>query len=109
MASSIASLARAGFMGVLALGCAAALGLPLGKTGGGGGGATIGAGGRDGGGGGIKTVGEVEVGAVEEEGGSALLASSEAAFRNFSSSSVASDLVFRTQRSETMVIVDTLT
>lgn len=59
MASSIASLAKAGFMGMLALGCATVLGLPLGKTVGGGGGAKRGAGGR-GGGGGVKTV-ELEV------------------------------------------------
>lgn len=102
MASSIASLAKAGFMGVLALGCVIVLGLPLGKTGGGGGGANMGAGGV-----GIKTV-EVEVieEGVEQEGGSALPSFSEAAFLNFSSSAPASDLVCRTQRSETMVTVD---
>lgn len=92
MASSIASLAKPGFMGVLALGCATIVGLPCGKTGGGGGGANTG-----GGGGGVKT-GEVQVkegGEVEEEEGrSVLFSSSEATFLNFSSSSAASDLVF---------------
>lgn len=93
MASSIASLAKPGFMGVLALGCATIVGLPCGKTGGGGGGANTGGGG----GGGVKT-GEVQVkegGEVEEEEGrSVLFSSSEATFLNFSSSSAASDLVF---------------
>ena len=48
IASSIASLTKEGFVGALAFGCAAELGLPWGKAGGGGGGAPIG-------GGGVKT------------------------------------------------------
>lgn len=100
MASSIASLAKAGFMPWIALGCATVLGLPWGKTGGGGGGAIMGAGGGGGGSDGVKTGAQVKEG---EEGGPALLSSSEATFLNFSSSSAASDLVCRTQRSETMV------
>lgn len=105
MASSIASLAKAGFIGTLALGCATVvLGLLWGKTRGGGGGAIMGAGG---GGGGVKTGGEqVKEGGQGEEGEFGLLSSSEA-FLNFSSSSAASDLVCRTQRSETMVTQDT--
>lgn len=83
MASSIASLAKAGFMRALALGCATVLGLAWGKTGGGGGGAFMGAGGG-GGGGGVKTGGEVQVKEGEERG-PALLSSSEA-FLDFSSS-----------------------
>lgn len=105
MASSIASLAKAGFTGVLALGCATVLSLPWGKTGGGGGGATMGAGGG-GGGGGVKTGGEVEV-KEGEEGGLARLSSTEATFLNFSSSSAASDLTCRTQRGETKGTLDT--
>lgn len=77
-------------MGVLALGGATVLGLPWGKTGGGGGGAIMGACGG-GGGGGVKTEGEVHV-KEGEEGGPALLSSTEA-FLNFSSSPAASDLV----------------
>lgn len=102
MASSIASLAMAGFMAVLELGCATVLGLPWGKTGGGGGCAIIGAGG--GGGGGVKTGREVQVKEGEEGkyGGPALLSSSEV-FLNFSSSSAASDFVCETQKSETLV------
>ncbi|TNN79739.1 hypothetical protein EYF80_009972 [Liparis tanakae] len=59
MASSIASLAKAGFVGVLAPGCTTVQGLPWGKAGGGGGGAIMGGGGGGGGGGGVKTGGEV--------------------------------------------------
>lgn len=105
MASSIASLAKAGFMAGLALGCATVLGLPWGKTGGGGGGANMGAGGA-GGGGEVKTGEAVQV-AEGEGGGCAPLSSSADTFLNLSSSSAASDLVCRTQRSETMVTLDT--
>lgn len=67
MASSIASLAKAGFTGVLALGYAIALGFPWGKAGGGGGSAIMGAGGCCGGrgGGGVEAGGDVQV----KEGG----------------------------------------
>lgn len=96
MASSIASLANAGFMAALEpLGCVAVLGLSWNCTGGGGGGGAIT--GTGGGGGGVKTGVEGERGG--EEGGSALLSSSEA-FLNLSSSSAASDWVWRTQRSK---------
>lgn len=113
IASSIAALAKAGFIGVLALGSITVLGLPCGKIGGGGG-ANVGAGssgGGGGGGGGVKTGGKVE---VKEEGAgkdadSAHLSTSEAAFLNFSSSTAASDLVCRKQRSETMSTVVTST
>lgn len=105
MASSIASLAKTGFLEVLAL----VLGLPWGKTGGGGGGANMGAGGG-GGGGGVKTGGEVQVkdgGEGDGEGvGPAPLSSTEATFLNLSSSPAASDLVCRTQKSETMETLD---
>lgn len=90
MASSIASRAKAGFMAALALGCATVLDLPWGKTGGVGGGTIIGAGG---GGGGVKIGVQLKERGEGEEGGPALLSSSEAAFLNFSSSSAASDLV----------------
>lgn len=105
MASSIASLAKAGSRGVLALGCATVPGFPWGKTGGGGGGATVGAGG-----GGVETDGEVEVtgGGEAEEGALALFSSSEATFLNFSSSSAASDVVCNTQKGwDTMVTPET--
>ena len=97
MASSMASLAIPGFMGLLALGCATMVGLPCGRSGGGGGGANMGGGGSR-----VET-GEVEVkeGGEEELGRSALLSSSEATFLNFSSSPAASDLVCWGQRSET--------
>lgn len=88
MASSMASLAKPGFKGVLALGCATMVGLPCGREGGGGGGANMGDGG------GVR-IGEVEVkeGGEDEGGRSALLSFSEAIFLNFSSSPAASDLV----------------
>lgn len=96
-------------MGALALGGATVLGLPWGKTGGGGGGAIMGAcGGGGGGGGGVKTGGAVHVneGGKGEEGGPALLSSTEA-FLNFSSSSPASDLIWRTEKRVTTVTLDT--
>lgn len=96
-------------MGVLALGSITVLGLPCGKIGGGGG-ANVGAGssgGGGGGGGGVKTGGKVEVKeeGAGKDGDSAHLSTSEAAFLNFSSSTAASDLVCRKQRSETMSTV----
>ncbi len=99
MASSIASLAEAGFMGALALEYDTVLGLPWGDKGGGGGGTIMGAGG--GCGNGAKTgEGEVQVkeggeGEGEGEGGGSALLSSSEAFLNFSTSCAAIDLVWR--------------
>lgn len=88
MASSMASLANAGFMGVLVFGYATDLGLAWGKTGGGGGGAVMAAEG----GGELKTrEAQVKDEDVEDP---RCLSSSEATSLNFSSSLAASDLVF---------------
>lgn len=96
MASSIASLAKAGFIGELALDLDTVLGLTSDKTGGGGGSAIMGGGGGDGGDAGEVHVKEGEKG--DEEG--PVLFSTTEAILNFCSSTAASDLVWRTQRSE---------
>lgn len=89
MASSIASLAKAASVGLVAPRCPTVLDFARGKTGGGGGGAIMGSGG---GGGRGTTV------PVKEGGGGGGIAPLS------SSSSLAStDLVCRTQRRETMV------
>lgn len=93
MASSIASLARAGFPGAFAFECGTELVLPWGKTGAGGGGAIVGAGG----GGGCVKRAEVQVKFSGEEGELGLLSSSDANFLNFSSSWAAADLTCRTE------------
>lgn len=95
IASSIASLARAGFLGAFAFECGTELVLPWGKTGAGGGGAIIGGGG----GGGCVKRGEVQVKFSGEEGElGLLLSSSDANFLNFSSSRAAADLTCHTER-----------
>lgn len=93
MASSIASLAIAGFMAELTLGRPTGFGLPWDKWGGGGGAAGSGA---------VQTV--VEVAEAEEgegeDGLSEMLSFSDAVFLNMSSSSAASHLVWEKQRAE---------
>lgn len=92
IASSIASLAKAGFMGLLLLGFSRS------STGGGGGGAFM-AGCGISGGVGVKTGGVAQVteGVEGQERGPAPSPSSED-FLNLSSSSAASDFVWRAQR-----------